>query len=76
MSSQEDLSRRASVTVRMRQFFSASPDKEMTGAELAELFGATKNQLNHARKKLAAAGLIETVTVTRAVSRKNRKQDQ
>jgi hypothetical protein len=64
-----------SVTDRIRQFYLTNPDEEMTGEDLAVKFDATKNQLDHARKTLAAQGLIETVTVTRAVASKTRRRE-
>jgi hypothetical protein len=64
-----------SLTAPVRRFFVDNQDEELTTREMMAKFDLTRQQVNDIRKELKRKGLIETVTVTRAMVSKTRRRE-
>jgi Fic family protein len=66
--------RENTLTARVRRFFVDNQDEELTTADLMSKFDITRQQVNDVRKELVKQGVIETVTVTRALASLTRRR--
>jgi Fic family protein len=66
--------RENTLTARVRRFFVDNQDEELTTADLMSKFDITRQQVNDVRKELVKQGVIETVTVTRALASMTRRR--
>lgn len=57
---------RETVSARIREFYEANPDEELTYADVTEKFSCTYAQAYHAVKHLSRRAEVETVYVIRA----------